>query len=128
MPVDSAVVGVEVVSVPLKRSITGTLCVSCAVIHLDRQDVVFIPKVNGAGDVQTVGRHPVLVKPDCLAVQENVAGLPHALEFEEDLTAGKSGRKLEMFAVPNQPFEGAQVPAAMRNDLTKGIDVVEAVR
>jgi len=75
--------------------------------------------VNGAGDVQAVGRHPVLVESHWLTIQEDVAGLPHALEFEEDFIAGKFGRKLEMFAVPSQTFEGAAVPAAMGNDLTK---------
>jgi hypothetical protein len=41
--------------------------------------------------------------------------LAHPLEFEKDFIAGKFGRKLEMFAVPGQAFEGAAVAAAMGN-------------
>src|ERR1039458_2087547 len=119
MPVNAAVVGIEVVGVPLKSGAAGTLGVIRAVIHLDGQDVLFAPEMDRVGDVQAVGGDSVLVKPHLLAIQENVAGLPHALEFEKNLIVGKFGRKLEMFAVPDQPFIGAAVPAAMRNDLTE---------
>src|ERR1017187_10707465 len=119
MPVNATVVGIEVVGVPLKRGIVGTLRVSSAFIPLHRQDVLFVPEVNGAGDVQAVGCHPVLVKPNLLAIQEDISGLPHALELEKDFAAGKLGRKLEVFAVPGQPFVSAAVATAMGNDLTK---------
>ena len=119
MPVDAAVVGIEVVGVPFKRGAAGTLLVIGAIIHLDCQHVLFAPEMNRAGDVQSEGSHPVFVKPGWFAVQKNVAGLSHTFKFEEDLVAGKFGRKFEMLAVPDETLEGAAVPAAVGNDLTE---------
>jgi hypothetical protein len=36
--------------------------------------------------------------------------LPHALEFEEDLIAGKLGRELEMFAIQTSPLKVPKSP------------------
>jgi hypothetical protein len=119
MPVNASVIGVEVVGIPLKRCIAGALGVGGAVIHLHGQDVFFVAEVYGAGDIQAVCRHAVLVEPGEFAVEENLAGLPHAFEFEKNFVAGKSGGELEMLAVPGQPFVGAAVAAAMGNDLAK---------
>ena len=119
VPVDAPVIGIKVVRIPLEGRVGGALGVSGAVIHLDGQDVLLWAEVNGVGDVQAVGRHPVLVKPNWLAIQEDVAGLPYALEFEEDPIVRQGRRKLEMLAVPGQSLVGAEIAPAVGDDLTK---------
>ena len=104
VPVDPAMVRVEVVGVPLEPCAGGPLAVGGPVVHLHGQYVLRVSEMDGVGDVQAVGGHAVLIESDLLAVEEDLAGLPHPLEFEEDLLAGKAGRKLEMLAVPGQPF------------------------
>ena len=63
-----------------------------------------------------------------LAVQENVAGLPHAFEFQKDPVAGISGRQLEMFAVPGKPFVRAAIAAAVVDDDAERVDIIKRVR
>ena len=128
MPVDAAVVGIEVVRVPFERGTAGALRVVGAVVDLYRQHVFLASEVHGGGDVHSVRGHSVFVKAHGFAVQENVAGLPHALEFQKDVVSGKFGGQLEVFPVPDDSFVCPPVAAAVRDDRAERIDVVERMR
>ena len=128
MPVDAAVVGVEIVRVPFKRSSGGAFLVVGAVVHPHCQHVFLGPEAHRICDVDTVGGNSVFIQADRFPIQENVARLAHAFEFEKDFAAGEAGRKREVFAIPREPLVGSQVAAAVRDDLSERVDIVEAVR
>ena len=87
MPVDAAMVGIEIVRVPFKRSSGSAFLVVRAVVHLHRQHVLLGPEVHRIGDVDAVGGNSVLIQSDRFPIEENVAGLAHAFEFEKDFAA-----------------------------------------
>jgi len=63
-----------------------------------------------------------------MAVEEDVAGLAHALELDEDAMARGQGRELEVLAIPGEPLVGAAVAAAVGDEHAEAVHVVEAVR
>ena len=126
--VDAAVVGIEVVGVPLECGAGGALFVGGGVVELDGEDIFFAVEEDGAGDVDAVGGDAVLVETDLLAIEEDVTGLARAFELEEETAAGELGGDAEVFAIPGETFVGAEVAAAVRDDAAEGVDVVEAVR
>ena len=128
VPVDAAVVGVEIVRIPFKRDACGAFRVGSLVVDLDREYVLLGPEVRRIGDVEAVRRDSVFTQPDLLAVKEDVARLAHALEFEEDLVAGQIGGQPEVFAVPRESLIGAAVATAVGDELPERVDVVERVR
>jgi hypothetical protein len=127
MPVDAAMVGIEIVRIPFKRSSSSAFLVVRAVVHLHRQHVLLGPEAHCIADVDAVGGNSVLIQADRFPIEENVAGLAHAFEFEKDFAAREAGRKFEVLAVPGEPLVGSQVAAAVRDDLPERVDIVEAV-
>jgi len=140
--IDAAVIGVEVVGVPLVAcgraggavgvlgvgGAEGALLIGGAIVYLDGEDIVLRAQMQAVGDVDAIGGDAVLVEADLLAVEVDVAGLAHAFEFEEDAVAGEVGGEFEVFAVPREAFVGAAITAAMGDEGAEGIDIVEAVR
>ena len=63
-----------------------------------------------------------------MAVEEDVTGLAHALELDEDAMAGGQGGEPEVLAIPGEALVGAAVAAAVGDELAEAVDVVEAVR
>ena len=97
-------------------------------MRFDGEDVFLIAELHGVGNVHAVRGDSIFIQADRFAIQENVARLTHALEFDKYFLARKVGRELEVFAVPRETLVGADVAAAVHNDLAEGIDVVERVR
>ena len=87
MPVDAAMVRIEIVRIPFKRSSGSALLVVRAVVYLDRQHVLLRSELHRIADVDAVGGDSVLIQPDRFPIEENVAGLAHAFEFEKDFAA-----------------------------------------
>ena len=97
--VEAAVVGIEILGLPLEDGAGGFFGVVGDVGDLDGEDVFLVAEVNGVGDVDAAGRDAVFVFADGLAVHEESGGLPHAFELDEDLVALGAGGKLEVLAV-----------------------------
>ena len=106
----------------------GALAVVAGVVDLDGEDVLLAGGREGVGDVDAVGGDSVLVEADRIAVEEDVAGLAHSLELEEDAMAGGQGGEPEVLAIPGEALVGAAVAAAVGDELAEAVDVVEAVR
>jgi hypothetical protein len=63
---------------------------SSAAIHLDREYVLFGAEAHGVGDIHAIRCDAVLVEPDRLAVEENIARLR--------IVEGRSFRARQVFA------------------------------
>jgi len=82
-PVDSAVVHIEVVVVPLEAAAGGALLVLPVIVDPHGDDVLERGGLEQLGGVDAEGRGAVLVAAGPHAVDVNVAGLAHALEVDD---------------------------------------------
>ncbi len=89
MAVDAAVVGIEVAGLPFEAGRGSLLGVVARIIDTDGQHVPGIAEAHVVGDVQAVGGDAVLVERDIFAVKEDLPGLAHAFELEEELAPCK---------------------------------------
>ena len=128
VPVDAAMIGIEIVGVPLKPGSGGAFHVVRPVVHLHSQHVLLRPAMHRIRNIDSVGSNSVFIQADLFPIQEDVARLPHALKFEEDFAPEITGGQLEVFAIPRDPLVRAHVAAAVRDDLPERVDVVKAVR
>src|ERR1017187_7872964 len=126
--VDAAMIGVEVVNVPLEGRVGGALSVSGAVVEFDRQHVLLATELYLVRDVDAVGTDPVFRKANLLAVEKNIARLTHAFEFEEEIAPREASWKFEVLPIPWDSLVRATVASAVRDDGAERVDIVEAVR
>src|ERR1017187_5077079 len=87
-------------SFPFECRAGGLLFVIGAVIHFYREEVVLAAELDELGDVEADGGDAIFIFADRLPVEKEMPGLPHPVEFGEDLLAVGAGGQLEMFAIP----------------------------
>lgn len=104
--VDPAVVGIEILVVPLVRRAGGLLPVRPAIVDLSRQDVGLIVERDIA-DIKAKGHDPVLAATDPLAIKVELPGVTDAFELEKDVLIPARGWQVKVFPVPGN--SGGQV-------------------
>src|SRR5690348_1385814 len=100
MSVNAAEIRIEIIRIPFESRAGGAFGIVRLIIHLHGKHILLAPKMHGVGYIDAVCRDSVLIQTNLLAVEKDVPGLPHTLEFEKELMAGSFGWKLEMFAIP----------------------------
>src|ERR1039458_8865099 len=102
MTVDTAMIGIEVIRVPLKWSPGGPLTVGLPIVNLDGQHILTRSEIDGVGDIDPVSSDSVFIQANRFAIEKDVAGLSHALELEENLAISEMVRNVEVFSVPGE--------------------------
>ena len=141
-PVDAAVIGVEVVGIPLEaqrhaigavgvlriRRAKRALLIARGVVHLHGEDVLLPRRRKRVSDVDAIRVDAILVQANLLAVEIDVPGLTHPLELDVDLAPRSLCGQLEVLAIPGEPLVRSHIAAAVDDDLAERVHIVEAVR
>ena len=80
MLIQSAMIGIEIVGVPLETSAGGALGVIGPVIQMYRQYIILTAKQHLIGEVDAVRRDAVFRQTNRLGIEKNLAGLTHPVE------------------------------------------------